>query len=97
MSARLPRWLTLPMDAFQFGLEAQSVIGLRLLKAALGSAGAHDEARLMITEKTQAALDAQLVMATSAISGEGHLGPARALAIYRRRVRANHRRLTRDG
>jgi hypothetical protein len=31
------------------------------------------------------------------IAGEGHLAPARALALYRRRIQANQRRLAKGG
>jgi len=83
------------MDAMQLTLEAQSVIGMRMAKAAWGGAAAQDEAALMITEKTKAAIDAQFVLAKSMMEGQGHLGPARAMAMYRRRVQANQRRLSR--
>jgi hypothetical protein len=90
-------WFSLSMDAMRLGFEAQSVIGLRLAKAAWGGAAAQDEAQLMVCEKTQAAIDAQVVLATSLLSGQGHLGPARAVALYRRRVKANQRRLLGGG
>jgi hypothetical protein len=85
------------MDAMRLGFEAQSVIGLRLAKAAWGGAAAQDEAQLMVCEKAKAAVDAQAVLAASLISGQGHLGPARAMALYRRRIQANRRRLLKGG
>ena len=88
-------WLSLTMNTMRLGVEAQSVIGLRLAKAAWGGTDAQDEARLMIAEKAQAAIDAQLVMARSVMMGQPHLGAARAVALYRRRVKANQRRLSR--
>jgi hypothetical protein len=51
----------------------------------------------MISEKTEAALDAQLQIGRSAMSGRLDLAPARAIALYRRRVRANQRRLRGGG
>jgi len=84
--------LELTANAARLGLEAGEVIGLRLLQAAFGLAR-HDEAQLMITEKAQAALDAQFLIAGSVMAGEAHLAPARAVALYRRRVQANLRRL----
>jgi hypothetical protein len=51
----------------------------------------------MVSEKAQAVLDAQVVLATSVMSGQGHLAPARAVALYRRRVKANQRRLLNGG
>ncbi|HZK99164.1 MAG TPA: hypothetical protein VFC47_04625 [Caulobacteraceae bacterium] len=95
MTARRLPWWSFSMDAMQLTLEAQSVIGMRMAKAAWGGAAAQDEAALMITEKTKAAIDAQFVLAKSMMEGQGHLGPARAMAMYRRRVQANQRRLSR--
>ncbi|MGI8841009.1 MAG: hypothetical protein ACR2F8_09575 [Caulobacteraceae bacterium] len=97
MTARRNPWLSLSMDAMRLGMEAQSVIGLRMAKAAWGGAAAQDEAQRMISEKAKAAVDAQMVFASSLMSGQGHLAPARALALYRRRVLANQRRLLKGG
>ena len=88
-------WLTLSRDTIMLGLEAQSVIGLRLIKAAMGGEAAQHEVALMVTEKAQAIVDAQFVLAESALAGEPHLGPGRAVALYRKRVQANQRRLGR--
>jgi len=49
----------------------------------------------MVAEKGQAVWDATFLVTRSVIAGEGHLAPARAVTMYRRRVRANQRRLTR--
>ncbi len=95
MTVRRNPWFSLSMDAMRLGFEAQSVIGLRMAKAAWGGAAARDEAELMVAEKTQAAVDAQFILAKSVMTGEGHLGPARAMALLRRRVKANQRRLSR--
>ena len=97
MTARRNPWLSLTLDAMRLGMEAQSVIGLRMAKAAWGGTAAQDEAELMLSEKAKAAVDAQMVFATSLLSGQGHLAPARAMALYRRRVQANQRRLLKGG
>ena len=94
MAAYRNPWLSLSLDAVRLGVEAQSVIGLRMVKAAWGGPAAQDEAYLMVAEKAQAAVDAQWVMTKSVLAGQGHLGPARAMALYRRRVQANQRRLS---
>lgn len=86
-------WLDLSCDTLMLGLESQSVIGLRLLQAAMGGEAAQREATLMVAEKAQAALDAQFILAQSALAGQAHLGPGRAIALFRRRVQANQRRL----
>jgi len=95
MTARRLPWLSLSMDAMRLGMESQTVIGLRLVKAAWGGQAAQKEAGLMVSEKAQAAIDAQMLVTRSVLSGQGHLAPARALALYRRRVKANRRRLSR--
>jgi hypothetical protein len=97
VTARRNPWFSLAMDAMRLGMEAQSVIGLRMAKAAWGGIAAQDEAERMVAEKAKAAVDAQMVFATSLLTGQGHLGPARAMALYRRRVQANQRRLLRGG
>ena len=97
MTARRIPWFSLTVDAMRLGMEAQSVIGLRMAKAAWGGTAAQDEAERMVCEKAKAAVDAQMVFATSLLSGQGHLGPARAMALYRRRVQANQRRLLKGG
>ena len=90
-------WLDFSRDALMLGLEAQNVIGLRILKAAIGGEAAHQEATLMVAEKAQAVLDVQMMLTRSALAGEAHLGPGRALAIYRSRVQANQHRLASGG
>src|SRR5665213_3409138 len=89
MTGRRNPWFSLSMDAMRLCMAAQSVIGLRMAKAAWGGTAAQDEAELMVSEKAKAAIDAQMVFATSLLSGQGHLAPARAMALYRRRVQAN--------
>ena len=94
MACRNP-WFSLSHDAMMLGLESQSVIGLRLIKAAMGGEAAQREAALMITEKAQAVIEANMVFAESALAGQPHLAPGRAVALYRKRVQANQRRLGR--
>lgn len=97
MTAHRIAWLDLCTDAVRLGFEAQAVIGLRVARAVAGGPAAEAEAHLMIAEKTRALLDTQLLFARSMIAGEGHLAPARALALYRRRIQANQRRLAKGG
>jgi hypothetical protein len=83
------------MSAWTLGLEASSVIALRSLKIAAGGAGATAETQRMVTEKIGAAVSLQ----TLAVSGGLGFNPASAasktLTHYRRKVRANRRRLLR--
>jgi hypothetical protein len=76
-------------------VEACTVAGLRLMKLAAGGAAANAELQRMVSEKAAALAAAQIAVAASLFTGKGHLGPARAVAVYRRRVRANRNRLSR--
>lgn len=87
-------WFDLSLDAARLTCESGHVIGLRIALAARGGPGAQAEVLRMVSEKAQAAVDAQFMVAQSLMTGEAHLAPARAVALYRRRVQANHRRLT---
>jgi hypothetical protein len=77
-------WFNLAMLA----AESQQVIWLRLMKLGAGGAGAQREASLMLSEKMAAATHAtgRLMMGASTDS---------VVSGYRKKVRANARRLTR--
>ena len=77
-------WFNLTMLA----AESQHVIGLRMLKFALGGATAQKEASLMVTEKFAASMAAA---ATLMCGGSGEA----VLAQVRKQVRSNSRRLSR--
>jgi hypothetical protein len=87
-------WVDLPFRAMRLGVEAQTVISLRLMKLAFGGPSAIAEAERMITEKAWTALDAQSDFLSHTLVGRHHRATSRALALYRHRVRANRRRLT---
>ncbi|WP_293903726.1 hypothetical protein [Phenylobacterium sp.] len=87
-------WLRLTHDMIRLSAEASGVIALRTLKMAAGGTAAAAEAELMVAEKLKAAAEVQTQFWTSALSGSGHLAPNRAIAHYRKRVRANARRLS---
>ncbi|HEX4712243.1 hypothetical protein [Phenylobacterium sp.] len=93
MGRRRNPWLNLGMDSLWLGAEAQGVIALRMMKFAAGGPAAAAEAELMVAEKLRAAAETQTQLLTSVLTGKGHLAPARAVAGYRRKVRANRRRL----
>lgn len=88
-------WLDFSFRAFQLGAESQAVIALRMMKLAAGGSAAAAESQLMVTEKLDAAAAAQAHMTTSLLNGTGLQGANRAMAHYRRKVRANRRRLSR--
>ena len=76
------------------GVEASSVIGLRTLKIAVGGAAGEAEARRMVSEKMDAAIAVQSKVMTGAFGFDAAGAAAKTLAHYRRRVRANRRRLS---
>lgn len=91
----LDSWMSLSLSATRMMIDAQSVIGLRLLKIANGGPQAEVEAQRMVIEKGSAFVEAQIALATAVATGQGHKAPHRALKAYSKRVHANHRRLSR--
>ena len=74
--------------------EAQTVVGLRMLRLAGGGVGAHHELHRMVTEKADAAAMAGIDAALAFAAGRSAPEIARqAVTGYRKRVRANRRRL----
>lgn len=89
-------WLTFSLKAFQLGVEAQNVVALRMMRLATGGAGAEVEMSRMILEKAAAIAEAQFAAATAAAAGKAdHVIASKALTVFRKRVRANRRRLSR--
>ena len=89
-------WCALSLQAARLGWEAQGVIALRMMRLATPSAGAGTEARRMVTEKVAALAEAQAAAATLALKGgKNHRVAKKVLGVYKKRVRANRRRLTR--
>ena len=89
-------WIALAADSLDLAIESQGVVGLRLARAASGRFDAGDEAVRMVVEKAFAAWDTAVVVTESLIQGQPHLAASRTLALYRSRVQANQRRLTRE-
>lgn len=69
-------------------VESQLVVGLRMLRFSQGGAGVHREAQRMVAEKIDAFAEATVTMASG---GSAHT----ICKAYRRRVRANAKRLAR--
>ncbi len=86
-------WLGLGLDAFALGMEASAVIGLRAMKIAAGGADGEAEARRMIAEKVDAAVALQTLALTGGLGFSAPSAAAKTITHYRRRVRANRRRL----
>jgi hypothetical protein len=89
-------WFEFSLKAVRMGVEAQSVIALRMLRMAAGGTRAEAEASRMVTEKVAAAAEAQVVATVAAIGGKPqHVGANKALKVFKKRVAANRRRLSR--
>jgi hypothetical protein len=80
-------FMRLAIDTTLLAVEAQTVIGVRLSQLAIGR-GTQAETQLMITEKMLALAEAAVTVGTGGSVHEVVRG-------YRRRVRANVRRLRR--
>lgn len=89
----LAHWFELGWDAWLLGFEASSVIASRVSKLAGGGAAASREYDLMLREKVTAC--AELQARLIALGPELTLAAASGTALrhYRRKVRANRRRL----
>jgi hypothetical protein len=89
-------WLALSFKTFQLGLEAQSVIALRMMRLSSGGAGAKAEMSRMVTDKAAAMAEAQAVATMAVATGrKDHVVAGKTLNVFRKRVRANKRRLSR--
>lgn len=86
--------MTAWMDAALFCADAQRVIALRMMRIAAGGALAKRETQRMVSEKVAAFGEAQMAAVAALASGMSVKAAAkRAEAPYRRRVRANRKRL----
>jgi hypothetical protein len=92
-------WLELSLKAVHMGMEAQSVIALRMLRLATGGARTEADASRMVTNMVTndvAAAEAQAVAAVSALNGRSpHVVVSQAPRVVKKRVRSNKRRRSR--
>jgi hypothetical protein len=94
MARRKNPWIGLGFNAWALGLEASTVIGLRTLKIAAGGEAGAAEAELMVREKIKAGAELQALALTGGLGFTPPRAARKTLAHYRRKVRANRRRLT---
>lgn len=87
-------WFGIGLQAWSLGLEASTVMGLRTLKIAQGGARGRAETQRMVSEKIEAAAALQALALTGALGVTAPRASARTIAHYRRKVRANRRRLS---
>ena len=88
-------WFRAGVDAWSLGAESAVVAALRLARIAMGGKGASAESQLMITEKMQAAFEIQMRAVTGQLGTTALSGTQKTLDLYRGKVAANRRRLTR--
>jgi hypothetical protein len=89
-------WFLLIVKTMSLGVEAQSIIVLRMTRLAAGGAKAQTEVRGMIADKVSASIEAQAAAASAIASGQkGTVVAGKVLRVVKRRVRANKRRLSR--
>ena len=89
-------WFALTLKTVQLGLDAQSVIALRMIRLASGGASAKAEMSRMVIEKVSAVAEAQVAATAAVIAGrKGHAVAGKALKVFSKRVRGNKRRLSR--
>jgi hypothetical protein len=89
-------WIRLMFDTWSLGLETSAVIASRTMKLATGGEAAEMEARRMVAEKIEAALSLQTLALTGGLGATPQSAARKSLAHYRRRVRANRRRLAKE-
>lgn len=90
---RKTSWMSLAIDGWSCGLEAATVVGLRMVRLSAGGAAAADEAERMVREKLEAAAELHRLALTGALGNTPRSASAKTLRHYRAKVRANRRRL----
>jgi hypothetical protein len=89
-------WWQLAFETSQMAFEAQEVVAMRLTKIGRGDAAASVEAQQMVVEKTLVIGEAWMAAAGAAMANGSPQSVAAAfMRPYRKRVRANRRRLSR--
>lgn len=92
MRRSTPSWLGLSLRTWQAILEA--IIALRLARLAGGGHSAWTETTRMTSEKIAALGEVQTAAMVAVLTGKAAAVPSRTLALYRRKMRANRKRLT---
>jgi hypothetical protein len=84
------------LETLRFGADVHSVMTTRMMMLATGGPKVAAETQQMVTEKMLALGESQMAFLTALASGASlHTAARRAHTPYRRRVRANRRRLAR--
>lgn len=85
---------TLFADTLALSVAANTVIAMRITKMAFGGVDPNRESSLMVVEKIDAAAEASIAAARAIATGNAHDAAGLAVAVYKRRVERNLRRLT---
>lgn len=88
-------WSRVATDSWWLAAETWTVMGMRMMHLAAGDARAAREADRMVAEKVQALIDLQIAIATGGLGYSPLSVAGGTVKHYRRRVRANQRRLSR--
>ena len=88
-------WPMLAMQSWWLAAESSSVIWMRCARLAQGGAAGDREAMRMVTEKWQAQAEIAMALATGRFGIEPHSIATQTVSHYRRKVRANRKRLSR--
>jgi hypothetical protein len=93
---RTASWMSLAFDSWSMGVEASTVIGLRLMKLSAGDEEAGAEAQLMVAEKVGTSIELQMLAAAGQLGTTWESAARGSLRHVRKAVRANRRRLARQ-
>lgn len=95
--ARRERGASPGLAAMSLMMNVPQVMALRLAKIGRGGRGAPAEFSRMFTEKMQAAVKAQAILAQSLLAGRPTKGASRVVRLYAGKVASNRQRLSRRG
>jgi len=87
-------WLSLVKSGTRLAADAQQVIALRLARPATGGPKATREASLLVSEKVKTLADSQRLIVSAVARGKADKAGQQVLGLYRRRVSANKKRLS---
>jgi hypothetical protein len=86
-------WINSGFNMWSLGMEAATVITLRSMQMAAGGAKAQAESQRMVSEKIAALAELQMKAVTGALGFTTQSAATKTIAHYRRKVRANRKRL----
>jgi len=85
---------SMAFESAMLAVESQQVVAMRLTKFALGGPDVQREAELMVSEKMASLAETSQMLMMAALGGKSDLGAEKIVRHYRKKVRANVRRLS---